>query len=554
MVVRIGTRGSALALYQANLVKELLQQRCGLAAELVILKTAGDVDQSRPVAELGQVGVFTKELERALQADEVDLAVHSLKDLPTTLPEGLVLAAQPERVLVHDLLLVHPAAFDERAEGVPLAKGARVGTSSVRRKVQLLDARPDLVLAPLRGNVPTRIDKARTRELDAVVLAAAGVTRLGLDLTPLRVFRLPPERFVPAPGQAALGLECRARDVELRTALASIHDEAVGRATAAERELLHRLGAGCSVPLGALAAPTAGGGVLLRAVLGPAQETKRPRLRRALVRGATPVAAAELALRVLDPPPEEPVPAASPLPGKRVLVLRDPGRGDELVEALAALGAEASCRAATSHRLLLEPATVRAAIKDLPRGAWVLLASPQAAQSFAGCLDEPERAALYHLRLGAVGPGTARALAEAELPVDLLARKSDGAGLAAELLASGARPPAVLLPAARMGRAELAEALDLAGVRVVRLALYATDPAPPLALEELLGVDAVVVAAPSAARAALLGVALPPGVALVAIGPTTAAELAHLGMSAAAVAESPTTQGVVAALARALGR
>jgi hydroxymethylbilane synthase len=415
--------------------------------------------------------------------------------------------------------------------------------------VQLLEVRPDLVLVPVRGNVPTRADKARTGELEAVVLAAAGVGRLGIDLGAVRPFSLPPERFVPAPGQAALGLEARADDARLLEALAALHDPEVARSTAAERQLLHGLGAGCSVPLGAHALPGADGRLLLRAVLGPGGAHPRPRLRRALVRAPDPQAAAELALRVLDP---SPAPLEGPaLRGRRVLLLRDPARGDELVEALEALGAEARCRAATEPRPLLAPEQVRAAVRDLPRGSWVLLASPQAAQCFAAALDEPARAALFHLRLGAVGPGTARELAEADLPVDLLARRADGAGLAEELLGrAGAPPPAVLLPAARMGRAELGEALAAAGVRVERLALYATEPCPPLGASELEHVDALVLFAPSAARAALAGVTPPPGCALVAIGPTTAGELAFLGHPAREVADAPTPAGILAALGR----
>lgn len=550
--VRLGTRGSALALYQANLVAALVRERCGLACELVVLKTTGDVDQTRPVADLGTVGVFVKELERALLEGEVDIAVHSLKDLPTDQPASLVVAAEPERVDVHDLLLIHPDALDEGAEVLPLRASARVGTSSVRRRVQLLEARPDLEVVGLRGNVPTRVDRARTGELGAVVLAAAGVSRLGLTLAPLLPWPLPPTRFVPAPGQGALAIEARAGDQELLAALAGLHRPDVARCTAAERQLLHGLGAGCSVPLGALALPGADGGLVLRAVLGPAGAAPRPRLRRALVRAATPAAASALALRVLDPAPPASAPACSALGGKRVLLLRDPGRGDELVEALEAQGAEARCRPATAHRPLLAPEAVQAAVRALPAGAWVLLSSPQAAESFAAALDEPTRAALFHLRLGAVGPGTARALAEADLPLDLLATRQDGAGLAQELLAGAGAPPAALLPAARLGRPELAEALDAAGVRVERLALYATDPCPPLDPVELAGVDALVLFAPSAARAALAGVTLPPSCALVAIGPTTAAELQHVGHPARAVADAPTPAGILAALGRAL--
>ncbi|MCA8921465.1 MAG: hydroxymethylbilane synthase, partial [Planctomycetes bacterium] len=268
--LRIGTRGSKLALYQSNRVAAMIQERLGRPCELVILKTRGDVDRSRPVADLGVVGAFTKELERALLEHEVDLAVHSLKDLPTTLPPGLTVACQPERVLVHDVLLIHPEAYRPDADGVPLRGGARLGTASLRRQAQLAAVRPDLLPVAIRGNVPTRVNMAKQGEVDAVVLAAAGVTRLELDLAPLHEHPLPTDAFLPAPAQGALGIEVRADDAELIEALQALHDPTVERATAAERELLHGLGVGCSVPLGALATVAATGEVSLRAALGPA--------------------------------------------------------------------------------------------------------------------------------------------------------------------------------------------------------------------------------------------------------------------------------------------
>ncbi|MCW8140945.1 MAG: hydroxymethylbilane synthase, partial [Planctomycetota bacterium] len=210
--VRIGTRGSELALWQAHLVADHVRA-LGLEVELVLIKTSGDLDTTRPLAELGQatgeVGLFTKEIQRALLRGEVDLAVHSLKDLPTDPTPGLTLLARPVRAPVSDLLLCHPGAVDEADPVVPLARGATVGTSSVRRRVQLLALRPDLELVSIRGNVPTRVDKARTREVDAVVLAMAGIDRLALDLAGVRRVELPPAWFVCAPGQGALGIEAR---------------------------------------------------------------------------------------------------------------------------------------------------------------------------------------------------------------------------------------------------------------------------------------------------------------------------------------------------------
>lgn len=554
--VRIGTRGSDLALWQANLVAERVRA-LGLAAELVLIKTSGDLDTSRPLAELGQatgeVGLFTKEIQRALLRGEVDLAVHSLKDLPTDPTPGLVLAARPVRAPVHDLLLVHPDAVDERDPTLPLARGARVGTSSVRRRVQLLERRPDLQLVPIRGNVPTRVDKARTREVDAVVLAAAGIDRLQLDLAGVRRFELPPAWFVCAPGQGALGVEARADDAPLLEALAGLDDAAVRAATDAERELLHAIGAGCSVPLGAHAVLDHGH-VELRAVLGPAEAPptgQRPWLRRALVRAATAADAARLAHRVLGELPRRPL-EPDTLAGRRVLVLREPERARELVQALEALGARATCHAPTTDRAV-EAHDLGEALAAVAPDGWVAFTSANAVAHVARALGAHAREALRARRIAAVGPATARALAEVDVPVDVLAEEETGAGLARALLERlGAARPPVLLPTARGGRPELGDALRAAGCPVRRVELYESIPLPPPPAAEL-DVDAVVVASPSGARAGLEGCA---GAGLrarvVAIGPTTAAALRDLGLEVAATAERPTTEGVVAAVVAAL--
>lgn len=557
--VRIGTRGSELALWQAHLVADHVRA-LGLEVELVLIKTSGDLDTTRPLAELGQatgeVGLFTKEIQRALLRGEVDLAVHSLKDLPTDPTPGLTLLARPVRAPVSDLLLCHPGAVDEADPVVPLARGAKVGTSSVRRRVQLLALRPDLELVSIRGNVPTRVDKARTREVDAVVLAMAGIDRLALDLAGVRRVELPPAWFVCAPGQGALGIEARADDRALLEALAGLDAPAVRDATEAERDLLHAIGAGCSVPLGAHAVLDPAHRLELRAVLGPAEVPapgQRPWLRRALVRARDPRRAAALAHAVLGelPPPRPAEPAL--LRGRRVLVLREADRARELVQALAALGADARCHPPTEDRSLGAPELGEALAATAPDG-WVALTSVSAVRHLVSDLGPGAADALRARRVAAVGPATARALAEVDVPVDLVADEETGAGLAKALLERlGAARPPVLLPTARGGRPELGDALTAAGCPVRRVELYESVPlAPPPA--EALEVDAVVVASPSGARAALGGCA---GAGLrarvVAIGPTTAEAVTALGLEVAATADRPTTEGVLRALAAALG-
>ncbi|MFO7653442.1 MAG: hydroxymethylbilane synthase [Candidatus Krumholzibacteriia bacterium] len=265
----IGTRGSELALWQAHHVRDLLRERAGLAAEIRIIRTEGDRVQDRSLGEMPGIGFFTREIENALLARDVHIAVHSHKDLPTEAPLELAVAAVPERGPVRDLLLIRPEAHDPDAPELPLREGARVGTGSARRRSLLRALRPDLRPADLRGNVPTRMarlaeDPAGTEPLDAIVLAEAGLARLGLDPAPLRVALLDPERFVPAPAQGALAIQVhRAARIPERgalvDALAPLHHEETASAVSAERRVLAGLEGGCNLPLGVLARTVPGG-------------------------------------------------------------------------------------------------------------------------------------------------------------------------------------------------------------------------------------------------------------------------------------------------------
>jgi hydroxymethylbilane synthase len=241
--LRIGSRGSQLALWQANHVAGLLRDR-GHEVEIEIIKTTGDKITDVALAQVGTKGMFTKEIEEALDEGRVDLAVHSLKDLPTELAPQFLLAAVMKRQDPRDVFLsVHFVSFRE------LPQRARVGTSSLRRQAQLKSMRPDLNLFPLRGNVDTRLRKLEQGDYDAIILAAAGLNRLG-KTERLRE-TIPVDVMCPAVGQGALGIEARSGDAEVRRHLAFLDDQPARITTAAERALLRTLGGGCQVPIGA---------------------------------------------------------------------------------------------------------------------------------------------------------------------------------------------------------------------------------------------------------------------------------------------------------------
>ncbi|MEO5363595.1 MAG: hydroxymethylbilane synthase [Magnetococcus sp. DMHC-8] len=241
--IKIGTRGSALALWQAEWVRERLQARHPeQTVELVIIKTQGDKILDVPLAKVGGKGLFVKELEEALWAEEIDLAVHSMKDMPAILPDGLVLAAILEREDPRDVLLA--TRFAGLAD---LPQGALVGSSSLRRQSQLLHMRPDLQIFSLRGNVNTRIGKLEAGQFDAILLAAAGVKRL--NLTRHVVEYLDPLQMIPANGQGAIGIEIRRHDTPMAEQLAPLNHPPTWQCVSAERALLATLEGGCQVPI-----------------------------------------------------------------------------------------------------------------------------------------------------------------------------------------------------------------------------------------------------------------------------------------------------------------
>ena len=256
-VLKLGTRGSDLATTQSGTVAASLKA-AGYEVELSIIRTSGDNNQTALFGSIGPQGVFVREIEQALVEGRVDFAVHSFKDLPTTSPAGLVVAAVPQRVDPADLLLLRRSALARggRGDWIPLKQGMRVGTASARRRVWLKYYRPDLVIEPLRGNVPTRVRKLMDGQYDAIVLASAGVARLQAeqrlgDTGDLSLIRLDPTLFVPAPAQGALALQCRSDDAYVLEALRKIDHAASHAAVTAEREALARAEGGCDVAFGA---------------------------------------------------------------------------------------------------------------------------------------------------------------------------------------------------------------------------------------------------------------------------------------------------------------
>lgn len=313
---RIGSRGSDLALWQSRTVLAALTRTApvtGWHSDITVITTRGDVDQSPYLAGSVEKGFFTKELEIALLERRIDLVVHSLKDLPTAEPAGLVNRTILPRATAADWLLIRREFYLPREDGLlPLRAGARVGASSLRRGALLGRYAPQASSVPLRGNVPTRLRKlGEGQNVDAIVLAAAGLTRLQLDLTPFAVVELAPEWWVPAPGQGALAAQCRVDDRDIEGQVAGLSDRACATATLWEREFLRVIEGGCSTPFGChvignrvhlgIATPQgwAARSIDLPQDLSP-EDAQRDSFIRAAVAGCKPVELNETAARALS--------------------------------------------------------------------------------------------------------------------------------------------------------------------------------------------------------------------------------------------------------------
>lgn len=248
-MIKIGTRGSKLALWQANYFQDILTEQ-DIKSEIIIIKTKGDVAQNLSFDKIEEKGFFTKEIEDALLSEKIDIAVHSLKDLPTENSHGLVIAGLSDRANPCDTLLIQEHAYDANL-AFRLKNQAKVGTSSQRRKALLHHYRPDIELVDIRGNVPTRIQKLRDGHFDAIVLAQAGMDRIEADVSGLKVIPLNPKEYVSAPGQGVVAFQTRSSETEIRKTLAQLTDKSLAETTNIERSILKLLEGGCHLPIGA---------------------------------------------------------------------------------------------------------------------------------------------------------------------------------------------------------------------------------------------------------------------------------------------------------------
>ena len=582
-VITIGTRGSKLALVQTELVRDaLLARHPELTVAVQRITTRGDaiLDQPLATAAINDKGLFIGEIETALREGRIDLAVHSAKDLPSTLPPDMAIAAWTRRADPLDALV-------SRAGGLrDLPHGARVGTSSPRRACQLRALRPDLVILDIRGNVDTRLRKLASGDYDAIVLAAAGLERLGLAEVITEPFG--PDLMLPAVGQGALAVEVRADDAATAAILAPLNDPATAAALRAERAFLAATEGGCAAAVAAYATVGADGTLLLTGLIGALDgRVVRGERRGAVADGAR--IGAELAREVLagggaallagdeshPAVPRDGTPLARgegkegtapdsdlPLAGRRIVVTRAEGAGEDFAARLRELGAEPVLCPTIAIAPPDDTTTLDAVIGGIGRFDWVVFTSGNGVESFCERLGALGlgASALAGVRVAAVGSGTAAALAACDLVPDFVADVHTAEALAAGLpVAAGER---VLLPAADIARTVLAEGLRARLAIVEVVVAYRTVEVAPGAGAEVAAllregaIDALTFTSPSTVRGfvgmlAASGLefgALPRPPAVVCIGPVTAAAAREHGLTVDATAREHTTEGLVGAL------
>ncbi|HED65208.1 MAG TPA: hydroxymethylbilane synthase, partial [Planctomycetes bacterium] len=519
MKITIGTRGSDLALWQAHFVRDRLVA-AGCEVEIEVLVTRGDRIDDVPLQNVEGKAFFTKEIEDALLSGAVDVAVHSHKDLPVESPPGLAVVGVPERAPAAERLLVSPDAFDPKGGLLPLRRDARVGTSSPRRQAQLLALRPDLEILDLRGNVPTRVKKLADGNYDAILLAAAGLERLGLDVGDLITVDLQADLVVPAPGQGALAIQVRKEDARTTAVVERVlHDEDTARIVAAERRLLTLAGGGCNLALGATVDRVGASGTWrARVFFGPDAETPdRPARWAEATSEEDPVRAAEAAFeRAKDPT----APRSGPLGNLRIALCGAGAFGSRFAERLAALGADIVFEEAVRCEDI-GTSNLAARVEALGPGDALVVTSRRAAAYLEG-IDVPTGVCV-----AAVGPTTARALHGADIRTDLV-----GGGGAFDLagmleLKEGAR---VLHPGPEEVLGELDRGLEGSGAAVEHLPLYRTVQNEDFVRAE--GVDVRIFQSPSAVRASLAHERedASAGVERIAFGETTLRALEEAGL------------------------
>ena len=564
----IGTRTSRLARWQTNRVAELLEQAWpGLRCEIQTFETKGDRTLDQPLPEIGGKGLFTAELERALAEEVIDIAVHSLKDLPVESAPGLTLGAITERADVHDGLVARKAWTLET-----LPEGAVVGTSSLRRQAQLLARRPDLTVKSIRGNVGTRVRKALEGDYHATVLAAAGLRRLGL--ADVATQWLPLRLMLPAPGQGALAVQCRAADGETLSLLRAIDSEPVRRATTAERLFLQALGGGCSAPIAAYAAPHSSGRLYMQALIATPDGRTVIRLRgedddpermagrlaeEARRRGAEIILAA-----VRERSGVQMTAAPRPLANKRVVVTRPPHQAPEMAARLRALGAVPVLFPTITITPVEDTTRLDRALASLESYDWIVFTSVNGVAIFFSQMDAlgVASSAFHGVGVAAIGPATGDALRREGIEPDFIPEE-----FVAERIAEGlgdVQGLSFLLPRAAIARPTLREMLAEQGATVDEVPTYNTLPAEPdpQAIEALDHVEVLTFTSSSTVRnfVRLVGGAaaareIAARAVIACIGPITAGTVEEeIGLSPAIVAEMYTINGLLEAIVQHFSR
>lgn len=543
--LRIATRDSDLALWQAHHVKDLLQTRFGIPATLCTLKTLGDLDTSTPLAQLEGKGFFTKELEDALLDGRADMAVHSLKDLPTDLPEGLKVAAIFSRADRRETLLIRPDAVSKR-EPLPLKEHAVVGTSAARRRSQLQLLAPDLKIKDIRGNVPTRVRKLRDGEYDAILLAWAGLSRLGLDLNDLHVAHLPLNTLLPAPGQGALAVEIRSDDTTTEDIVARLNDAEVCRLVDAERGLLHLFSGGCKLPLGVVCEEK--GGIQLEAVYSAMGRDGAWKGFRTHITSDTPETASQKAFDDLISQKTSWAQEHKLLQGKTIVVTRPAESVNGLRRAVEQMGGKLLPVPTLAFEPFGDPVAIAGAVARLETFDWVLFTSSNAVHYFIEQVLR-DRTWPEGVRAGAVGAATERALARHDITACLTGKRG-AAEFSRQFLDAVGEGARVLWPTSEQPRQELPTSLKAEGVTLEPLVVYRSVLPPPEAqvAAEHVNADWILATSPQAGRNFVKLYGPHKNARWAAIGSSTQTELQKLLKTPVTVARETTLEALAEVL------
>jgi hydroxymethylbilane synthase len=504
--IRFGSRGSALALAQTELALARFRDTFPeLPTELVIVRTEGDVDRRSPLSDIGGRGVFTSAIEERILNGAVDAAVHSAKDLPTTLHPEAPIVAMPDRDDPRDVLVSRHNTTLASLPANPI-----IGTSSRRREVQILRLRPDAQLVNIRGNIDTRLRKSQGEEFDAIVLAAAGLARLGWCDRISQYFTI--DELIPSPGQGAIAIQAWAGSAAAKF-VSAIDDPRVSSAVNLERVFLASIGAGCSHPIGAFVSEQSGRFRLI-AMLADATGSRIAAADEFLAAGDEMRHVADIACRLkaeIDPPHQSGSwegwsANAGDLAGLRVAVTRPRRQAGQLMAVLSGRGAEPVSLPTIRVEPLPDTAELDGALRAAANGDydWIAFTSANAVEAVVNRLSDLEIAATQFadVRIAAIGPATARVVGEAGLNVTLVPDEASAEALATQMLAaieSGAR---ILYPRSAIGRDTLPDALRGAGLNVDVIDAYQTLPEPdidPGVLDQIRqgAIDAIAFTSPS---------------------------------------------------------